>query len=67
MDEITEVLNQRRKDEKMGSDLTRGDIFKFIQSDEVSLRGVNLSGLDLSKLVWSNTVLFLLIMDIQIM
>ncbi|PWA88636.1 BTB/POZ fold [Artemisia annua] len=56
VDEITEVLNQRRDDEKMSTDLTRTDIIKFkcVRTDKVSLRGVNLSGLDLSKLSLSH-------------
>ena len=61
VDEITEVLNQRRDDKKMSTDLTRTDIIKFkcVRPDErVSLRRLYLSGLDLSQLVWSNTVPF---------
>ncbi|KAF5783888.1 putative chromatin remodeling & transcription regulator BTB-POZ family [Helianthus annuus] len=51
VDMINEVLN--KKDEQMDTDLTRTDIIKIVQyaaSGCVSLIGVNLSGLDLSKL-----------------
>ncbi|PWA44977.1 BTB/POZ fold [Artemisia annua] len=51
VDGVTEVLNNRRKDEEMDTELTRTDIIKCVQSEKVRLRGVNLSGLDLSKLV----------------
>ncbi|XP_023766361.1 FH protein interacting protein FIP2 isoform X2 [Lactuca sativa] len=50
VDGITEVLNKRKEDEEMDTELTRTDIIKCVQSDKVRLRGVNLSGLDLSKL-----------------
>ncbi|GKB52739.1 FH protein interacting protein FIP2 isoform X2 [Tanacetum coccineum] len=49
VDEITEVLNKRREDEEIGTELTRTDIIKCVQSEHARLR-VNLSGLDLSKL-----------------
>nr|GEY66764.1 hypothetical protein [Tanacetum cinerariifolium] len=45
-----EVLNNRRKDEDMDTELTRTDIVICVQSDKVKLRGVNLFGLDISKL-----------------
>ena len=48
---MTEALNNRREDEEMDTELTRTDIIKCVQSEKVRLRGVNLSGLDLSKLV----------------
>ncbi|KAJ0735801.1 putative chromatin remodeling & transcription regulator BTB-POZ family [Helianthus annuus] len=56
VERINEVLN-KKKDERMDTDLTRTDIIKSIQSTStyVKLRGVNLSGLDLSRLVCSNT------------
>ncbi|GJR56553.1 FH protein interacting protein FIP2 [Tanacetum coccineum] len=50
VDGMTEVLNNRRNDEEMDTELTRTDIIKCVQSEKVRLRGVNLSGLDLSKL-----------------
>ncbi|CAI9268179.1 unnamed protein product [Lactuca saligna] len=50
VDGITEVLNKRKEDEEMDTELTRTDIIKCVQSEKVRLRGVNLSGLDLSKL-----------------
>ncbi|KAJ0872575.1 putative chromatin remodeling & transcription regulator BTB-POZ family [Helianthus annuus] len=53
VDRINEVLNKK----KDGQELTRTDIIKCIHSTKdgrVRLRGVNLSGLDLSKLaLWS--------------
>lgn len=51
MDEITNVLNKRKEDEELNTELTRTDIIKCIQSEKVRFRGVNISGLDLSKLV----------------
>lgn len=45
------VLNKRKEDEELNTELTRTDIIKCIQSEKVRFRGVNLSGLDLSKLV----------------
>ena len=51
VDGVTEALNNRREDEEMDTELTRTDIIKCVQSEKVRLRGVNLSGLDLSKLV----------------
>ncbi|KAM1078835.1 hypothetical protein ACFX13_013955 [Malus domestica] len=50
MDGINAVLNTKREDEELDTELTRTDIIKCIQSDRVRFRGVNLSGLDLSKL-----------------
>ncbi|KAM1737986.1 hypothetical protein ACFX11_013858 [Malus domestica] len=50
MDGINAVLNKKREDEELDTELTRTDIIKCIQSDRVRFRGVNLSGLDLSKL-----------------
>lgn len=51
MDEIMNVLNKRKEDEELNTELTRTDIIKCIQSEKVRFRGVNISGLDLSKLV----------------
>lgn len=51
MDEITTVLNKRKEEEELNTELTRTDIIKCIQSEKVKFRGVNISGLDLSKLV----------------
>ncbi|KAJ0735793.1 putative chromatin remodeling & transcription regulator BTB-POZ family [Helianthus annuus] len=55
VDRINEVLN-KKEDEQMDPDFTRGDIIKCVQhayavGGRVRLIGVNLSGLDLSKLV----------------
>ncbi|KAJ0690902.1 putative chromatin remodeling & transcription regulator BTB-POZ family [Helianthus annuus] len=54
VDRINEVLN-KKEDEQMDPDFTRGDIIKCVQhayavGGRVRLIGVNLSGLDLSKL-----------------
>lgn len=46
-------MNKRREDEELDTELTRVDIIKCVQSEKVRFRGVNLSGLDLSKLVRS--------------
>lgn len=51
MDGLYDVLNKRKKEEELDTELTRIDIIKCIQSERVRFRGVNLSGLDLSKLV----------------
>ncbi|RYR32602.1 hypothetical protein Ahy_A10g047137 isoform A [Arachis hypogaea] len=50
IDGINTVLNKRKEDDDLHTELTRTDIIKCIQSDKVRFRGVNLSGLDLSKL-----------------
>ncbi|KAH7512882.1 hypothetical protein FEM48_Zijuj12G0137300 [Ziziphus jujuba var. spinosa] len=50
IDGISDVMNQRKKNEESDAELTRIDIIKCIQSERVRFRGVNLSGLDLSKL-----------------
>ncbi|XP_068341157.1 FH protein interacting protein FIP2-like [Pyrus communis] len=50
IDGIHAVLNKKREDEEVDTELTRTDIIKCIQSQKVRFRGVNLSGLDLSKL-----------------
>ncbi|KAF5783898.1 putative chromatin remodeling & transcription regulator BTB-POZ family [Helianthus annuus] len=53
VDMINEFLN-KKKDEQTHTDLTRTDIIKCVQYANggcVRLMGVNLSGLDLSKLV----------------
>ena len=53
VDRMTEIVNNRRKGEEMDTDLTRTDIIKYICKpiENLMLSGVNLSGLDLSKLV----------------
>lgn len=51
MDGIKASLMKRKDDEEMGTEMTRVDIIKCIQSEKIRFRGVNLSGLDLSKLV----------------
>lgn len=59
VDEVKAVLSKRKEDEELGTELTRIDIIKCIQSDRVRFRGINLSGLDLSKLViYSSARLF---------
>ncbi|KAK4346136.1 hypothetical protein RND71_036312 [Anisodus tanguticus] len=50
VDVIKAALSKRKEDEELGTELTRIDIIKCIQSDRVRFRGINLSGLDLSKL-----------------
>ncbi|BBH06940.1 potassium channel tetramerisation domain-containing protein / pentapeptide repeat-containing protein [Prunus dulcis] len=50
IDGIHAILNKKKEDEELDTELTRTDIIKCIQSDRVRFRGVNLSGLDLSKL-----------------
>ncbi|MFS7989960.1 putative chromatin remodeling & transcription regulator BTB-POZ family [Helianthus anomalus] len=55
VERMNEVLN-KKGDEKIDTDLTRTEIIKCVQSSietHVKFRGVNLSGLDLSNLVWS--------------
>ncbi|KAK5846742.1 hypothetical protein PVK06_003039 [Gossypium arboreum] len=47
---ISSVLNKKKEDEKSSAELTRTDIIKCIQSERVKFRGVNLSGIDISKL-----------------
>lgn len=51
IDGINDVICKKKEDEELQSELKRVDIIKCIQSEKVRLRGVNLSGLDLSKLV----------------
>lgn len=50
---LIEYINTRLnfKSEEDTAELTRADIIRFIQSEKIKLRGVNLHGLDLSKLV----------------
>ncbi|XP_059668589.1 FH protein interacting protein FIP2 isoform X3 [Cornus florida] len=50
IDGINAVLNKKNEGEELDTELTRIDIIKCIQSEKVRFRGVNLSGLDLSKL-----------------
>lgn len=45
------AVQNKKEGEESDSELTRTDILKCIQSEKVRFRGVNLSGLDLSKLV----------------
>ncbi|XP_021992010.1 FH protein interacting protein FIP2 [Helianthus annuus] len=57
VERINMVLNKKKVDGKMDTDLTRTDIIKCVQSNKkyrLKLRGVNLSGLDLSNLDLSN-------------
>lgn len=51
MDGIGDILNKRKENEELDTELTRTDIIKCIQSEKVRFRGLNLAGLDLSKLV----------------
>ncbi|RRT80066.1 hypothetical protein B296_00016574 [Ensete ventricosum] len=51
VDNINTSLNKRKDNDGSVAELTRTEIIKCIQSDRVRFRGVNLSGLDLSKLV----------------
>jgi len=55
IDGIYAVLNKKKEVDEFHTELTRTDIIKCIQSEKVRFRGVNLSGLDLSKLVISWT------------
>ena len=55
IDEISDVLKKRKENEELDTELTRTDIIKCIQSEKVRFRGLNLSGLDLSKLVIIST------------
>ncbi|XP_057505676.1 FH protein interacting protein FIP2-like isoform X1 [Actinidia eriantha] len=50
IDGINAILDKRKENEELDTELTRTDIIKCIQSERVRFRGVNLSGLDLSKL-----------------
>ncbi|CAL5356877.1 unnamed protein product [Camellia sinensis] len=50
IDGINAVLDKRKDNEELDTELTRTDIIKCIQFEKVKFRGVNLSGLDLSKL-----------------
>ncbi|XP_076949952.1 FH protein interacting protein FIP2-like isoform X2 [Bidens hawaiensis] len=54
VDKINEVLTKKKEDEQVDSEFTRGDIIRCVQSSCRKFRGVNLSGLDLSKLDLSN-------------
>ncbi|KAF9661220.1 hypothetical protein SADUNF_Sadunf19G0045600 [Salix dunnii] len=47
---IDSVLTKRKEDDGLGAELTRADIIKCIQYNKVKFRGINFSGLDLSKL-----------------
>lgn len=58
MDGIKSALNKGKENEEMGTELTRIDIIKCIQSEKVRFRGVNLSGIDLSKLVHTQCIFF---------
>lgn len=48
---INSVLTRRREGDELEAELTRADIIKCLQYEKVKFRGVNFSGLDLSKLV----------------
>ncbi|KAB5512228.1 hypothetical protein DKX38_029256 [Salix brachista] len=47
---INSVLTKRREGDELDAELTRADIIKCIQYNKVKFRGINFSGLDLSKL-----------------
>ncbi|KAF9670275.1 hypothetical protein SADUNF_Sadunf13G0051600 [Salix dunnii] len=47
---INSVLNKRKEGDELDAELTRADIIKCIQYNKVKFRGINFSGLDLSKL-----------------
>ncbi|KAG6751920.1 hypothetical protein POTOM_044135 [Populus tomentosa] len=47
---INSVLNKRKEGNELDAELTRADIIKCIQYKKVKFRGINFSGLDLSKL-----------------
>lgn len=49
MEKLNAVLN-KKEDEEDKPELTRKEVVKYIQSEHIHLRGVNLSGQDLSKL-----------------
>lgn len=51
IDHVNASINKRKEDEECKAELSRADVIKCIQSQRVRFRGVNLSGLDLSKLV----------------
>lgn len=65
VDGIKSALSKRKEDEELGTELTRIDIIKCIQSERVRFRGINLSGLDLSKLViiQCQTISFLFVLS----
>ena len=44
------VLNKRKEGNELDAELTRAEIIKCIQYNKVKFRGINFSGLDLSKL-----------------
>lgn len=52
VDHITSVLSSK-KDSSLEAELTRVEVVKCIQHQRVRFRGLNLSGVDLSKLVSS--------------
>ncbi|GFY98031.1 potassium channel tetramerization domain-containing protein [Actinidia rufa] len=57
IDGINAILDKRKENEELDTELTRTDIIiKCIQSERVRFRGVNLSGLDLSKLLFCTSV-----------
>ncbi|KQJ96844.1 hypothetical protein BRADI_3g27370v3, partial [Brachypodium distachyon] len=51
IDYIKERIAEEKVEESLGAELTRKDVIKCIQTEKVRFRGVNLSGLNLSKLV----------------
>lgn len=53
IDYIKERIAEEKVEESLGAELTRKDVIKCIQTEKVRFRGVNLSGLNLSKLVSS--------------
>lgn len=61
LQELIEHITTRLNFESEGdtAELTRADIIRFMQSEKIKLRGVNLRGLDLSKLVRYSLILSL--------
>lgn len=49
--ESINVALTKKEDDEDKPELTRKEVLKFIQSERARLRGINLSGQDLSKLV----------------
>ena len=51
VEHINISMNKKKDEDSSLAELTRKDIIKCIRSDKIRFRGVNLSGLNLSKLV----------------
>lgn len=57
IEHINISVNKKKDEDSSIAELTRKDVIKCIQSDKIRFRGVNLSSLDLSKLVRSRRLL----------